>query len=123
MNCINDILGCCKGDGWSDVDATSNCPNEDSCCCTPQPNCGRHNPVENCFDTIKDELCDMKTDVAETKAILVFLAQTIANNNCGCICEQEQQLFLLIEKRLNDLNHKIKGSRSNIDCLEDLITC
>lgn len=119
MNYMDDVLGCCGGDGWSNVDSNSN--NENSCC-NNEP-CGRQNPVEACFNTIKDDLCDMKADVAEAKAVLVFLAQTIANNNCGCICKQERQLLLLIERQLNELNCKIKESRANVDCLEDLITC
>lgn len=128
MNTIEKIYGCCgDNDGWTDVDSRSsdnNCCNSDtSCCCNSDPCCGRSNPVEDCFDTIRDELCDMKTEIAETKAALAFLAQTICNNNCGCISEQEKQLLLLIESNLNDLNCQIKDSRANLDCLEDLITC
>lgn len=123
MSCMDDILGCCRGgSGWVDMDPEENgCGSErheDPC------DCRRHDPVEECFEAINADLFDMSEDVEECKAALLCLAKIIAKNNCcGCICKEEQRLLLFIDKKLAELGCDIKETKSNVCCLENLVTC
>lgn len=133
MSCMEDILGCCRGgSGWVDMDCEEDrrgckCCEEDRHECEHHEkpcNCRRHDPVEECFEAINNDLCDMDEDVEECKAALLCLAKIIAKNNCcGCICKEEKALLLFINSKLNDLGCDINETKSNVCCLENLVTC
>ena len=129
INSEEDCCNCCQS---SFNPCNSGCQNSCHSCCNSNTGCGNNccgnnccsnnNPIENCFDTIKDELCDMKASIGECKSVLAFLAQSICNEN-GFITEQEKQLLLLMEGKLNALTRDVACTRKNVDCLENLVTC
>ena len=69
--------------------------------------------------SLENDLCDMKVTLAETKATLIFLAQTLCNQ--GNLCSIEKTLLLNIEQSLKNLNCKLNESKCNVDRLNNIL--
>lgn len=102
------------------------CPSTNNCSCmnNSMNNC-INNSISNLDTTslivksLENDLCDMKVTLAETKATLIFLAQTLCNK--GNLCSIEKTLLLNIEQSLKSLNCKINESRCNVDRLNNIL--
>lgn len=87
-------------------------------CTSPQTT----NPSEiisNNINSLEDNLCDMKVTLAEIKANLLFLAQTLCNQ--GVLCDIEKSLLLNMDQGLKFLNCKVNESKNNVDCLNHFL--
>lgn len=82
-------------------------------------NTGNIDPINNAIKDLENNLCDMKVNLAETKAALLFLAQTLCSK--GNLCSTEKTLLLSIEQSLKSLNIKINESRVDVECLSCLL--
>lgn len=94
------------------------CNTMNSCPCEDAP-CEFRNPAVRIIRTLDDELCNMKVDLAEIKANLIFLAQSLCNS--GCLCETEEVLLLTLDAEVKNLNSKLKTSLEQLDQLECIL--
>ncbi|MGG7178183.1 hypothetical protein ACQPU1_11340 [Clostridium paraputrificum] len=108
------IYSCCN-DEDNFTDSISNCPCKDQ---QPQQ-CCNVDPVDATIKKLDNDLCDMKVTLAETRANLIFLAQTICNS--GCISKTEKVLLLNLEKQIKSLTCQINESRQDLDYLDCLL--
>ena len=98
------IYDCCN--------SINNCPCEDS-------HCEFRNPAVKIVRNLNDELCNMKVDLAEIKANLIFLAQSLCNS--GCLCQTEEVLLLALDAQVKNLNSKLKSGLEELDQLECIL--
>lgn len=75
--------------------------------------------INNSFKNIENDLCDMKVTLAETKANLLFLAQTLCNR--GTLYKTEKTLLLNIDQSLKLLNCKVNDSKVNVDYISSFL--
>ena len=86
---------------------------ERNCCC-------ENNSQDPCstIGNIQNDLCDMKANLAEIKANLLNLVRIMCICN-GCICDEEQELLLAIERGVNDATSRLAQTRKNINSLNN----
>lgn len=96
------------------IDSFERCGFKDNCCCDNNNFQCPCSTIQN----IQNDLCDMKANLAETKANLLNLARIMCICN-GCICDEEKELLLSIEKGLNDATCTLAETRENIDSLDN----
>lgn len=104
----NNIYDCCNNSNYN-----NNCNLEESVC-------EYRDPKKKLIKSLDDDLCNMKVDLAEIKANLVFLAQSLCNS-C-CLCETEEILLLALDAEVKSLGAKLTAAREQVDQLECL-TC
>lgn len=102
----------------SNSSSSSNASNY-SCINTSSTSINNFDTVSMMLKSLENDLCDMKVTLAETKATLIFLAQTLCNK--GNLCSIEKTLLLNIEQSLKNLNCKINESRCNVDGLSNIL--
>ncbi len=102
----NNIYDCCNNSNYN----TANSRNYD------EGVCEYRNPTKRLIKELSDELCDMRVDLAEIKANLVFLAQSLCNS--GCLCETEEVLLLALDAEVKALGAKLSDAMDRVDQLE-----
>lgn len=108
----NNIYDCCNN---SNYNAANSC----NCTCTcEEPACEYRDPRRRLIKALDDELCNMKVDLAEIKANLVFLAQSLCNSSC--LCETEEVLLLALDAEVKALRERLSTAMEQVDQLECL---
>ena len=98
--------------------------NTNICSCNKNNDISNQKPKNNCLPTVNQtfkklniDLCNMKVTLAESRANLIFLAQTLCN--CCYMNETEKMLLLNLEQQIKKLNCTVNDSKCNLDYLED----
>ena len=73
--------------------------------------------VDQTFKKLNIDLCNMKVTLAESRANLIFLAQTLCNAHY--MNETEKMLLLNLEQEIKKLNATVNDCKCNLDYLED----
>lgn len=76
-------------------------------------------PVDKTLKKLDNDLCDMRVTLAESRANLIFLAQTLCNS--GRLNQTEKVLLLSLEKQIKGLNCRVNESRNDLDFLDCLL--
>ncbi|MBU5488266.1 hypothetical protein KQI77_08975 [Clostridium sp. MSJ-8] len=146
-NSLYDRSSCCKKRSSCsfDCDCCNNTKNSNRCCSDnddnslldilSNSNCGcstsitssstalcpsnNNNLVTASLNNLDDNLCDIKVTLAEAKATLLFLAQTLCSN--GNLTDTERSLLLNLEQSLKKINCSVNDSISDVNCLNSIL--
>lgn len=147
-NSLYDRSSCCKKKSSCsfDCDCCNNTRNNNRCCSDNDDNslldilstnnCGcststtssstaicpsnnNNNLVTASLNSLDDNLCDIKVTLAEAKATLLFLAQTLCSN--GNLTDTERSLLLNLEQSLKKINCSVNDSISDVNCLNSIL--
>lgn len=146
-NSLYDRSSCCKKRSSCsfDCDCCNNARNNNHCCSDNDDNslldilstnnCGcststtssstalcpsnNNNLVTASLNSLDDNLCDIKVTLAEAKATLLFLAQTLCSN--GNLTDTERSLLLNLEQSLKKINCSVNDSISDVNCLNSIL--
>lgn len=117
------IFNCCDSCSCNNTDDISSILSSSNCNCNNSQNNSSNsdcvNPVNRTLQKLENDLCDMRVLSAETRANLVFLAQTMCST--GCINDTEKLLLLNLEKQVKEMNCRIRESKCNVERLECLL--
>ena len=145
-NSLYDRSSCCKKRSSCSFDCDSNNTRNNNRCCSDNDdnslldilstgNCScsnstgqnsraicpsnNNNLVAESLNSLDDNLCDIKVTLAEAKATLLFLAQTLCSN--GNLTDTERSLLLNLEQALKRINCSVNDSISDVNCLNSIL--
>ncbi len=145
-NSLYDRSSCCKKRSSCSFDCDSNNTRNSNRCCSDNDdnslldilstgNCScsnssgqnsraiypsnNNNLVAESLNNLDDNLCDIKVTLAEAKATLLFLAQTLCSN--GDLTDTERALLLNLEQALKKINCSVNDSISDVNCLNSIL--
>ena len=104
-----------------DILSTGNCSCSNSTGQNSRAMCpsNKNNLVDESLNSLDDNLCDIKVTLAEAKATLLFLAQTLCAN--GNLTDTEKSLLLNLEQALKRINCSVNDSISDVNCLNSIL--
>ena len=104
-----------------DILSTGNCSCSSCSCSNSTAICpsNNNNLVDESLNNLDDNLCDIKVILAEAKATLLFLAQTLCSN--GNLTDTERSLLLNLEQALKKINCRVNDSISDVNCLNSIL--